>query len=62
MSWRRHCPFYRGLRAGFLTGLLLLLAPFLYLGGTGEEESAGGSFHGEPRDWGAEGRRRELRR
>ena len=35
MSWRKHCSFYRGLRAGFLTGLLLILAPFLYLGPEG---------------------------
>ena len=28
----KNCHFYRGLRAGFLTGLVLLLAPLLYLG------------------------------
>lgn len=35
MRQTRRCDFYRGLRAGFLTGLLLLLAPLLYLGKAG---------------------------
>ena len=32
---KKPCAFYRGLRAGFIAGIVLLLIPFLYLGAQG---------------------------